>query len=106
MGNGHAPGIETGLGVSGAGGLAAGWADRASGTERRRRIAGFFLAAFFLADFLVGFFLAVAVFVARAPALRAAALRAGFFRADRLAAPPRGIFLRAVVAAFLALAMV
>jgi len=106
MGNGHAPGIETGLGVSGAGGLAAGWADRASGTERRRRIAGFFLAAFFLADFLVGFFLAVAVLVARPPALRAAALRTGFFRADRLAAPPRGFFFRAVFAAFLALAMV
>src|SRR5688572_12539408 len=60
MGNGHAPGIETGLGVSGAGGLAAGWAAEASGAGRRRGTAGFFLAAFFLADFLVGFFLAVA----------------------------------------------
>ena len=107
MGNGHAPGIETGLGVSGAGGLAAGWADRASGTERRRRIAGFFLAAFFLADFLVGFFLAVALVLApRRPALRAAAFRAGFFRADRAVVAPRGFFFRAVFAAFLALAMV
>jgi hypothetical protein len=104
MGNGHAPGIETGLGVSGAGGLAAGWADRASGTERRRRIAGFFLAAFFLADFLVGFFLAVAVFLTCPPALRAAALPAGFFRAVRPVVPPRGFFL-AAFAAFLALAI-
>ena len=57
-GNGQAPGTEAGLGVSGAGGSAAGWADRASGSERRRGAAGFFLAAFFRADFLVGFFLA------------------------------------------------
>src|SRR5688572_1202773 len=58
MGKGHAPGIATGLGVSGAGGSAAGWAARVFGTEDRCWTAGFFLAAFFLADFSVGFFLA------------------------------------------------
>ena len=72
MGKGHAPGITTGLGVSGARGSAAGSAAGASGA-RVREAAGFFLAAFFLADFSVGFFLAalrVAAF-ARGAAVRA-----------------------------------
>jgi hypothetical protein len=58
-GNGQAPGIKAGLGVSGAGSSAAGWAVGVSGAARRRGAAGFFLAAFFRADFTVGFFLAV-----------------------------------------------
>ena len=66
-GNGQAPGTNAGLGVSGAGSSAAGWADGVSGAARRRGAAGFFLAAFFRADFTVGFFL---------PVFRADALRA------------------------------
>src|SRR5688572_7067360 len=86
MGNGHAPGMATGLGVSGAGSSAAGWADEASGAGRRRGAAGFFLAAFFLADFLVGFFLAATVmarcFRAGLLAARFVLLRRGAGRAD------------------------
>ena len=82
MGNGQAPGIDTGRGASGADGSAAGWAAGARGAERSLGAAGFFLAAFFLADFLVGFFLA-AFFTSALPAdLRAdffAALRVSFF---------------------------
>lgn len=86
--------MATGLGVSGARGSKAGWADRVSGAGRVRGTAGFFLAAFFLADFLVGFFLAVfrALAPARVEVLRFAlpeaflALRAGAFRADLPAA--------------------
>src|SRR5688500_2220898 len=95
MGNGQAPGMATGLGVSGAGGSAAGWAVRASGAGFTLGAAGFFLAAFFLADFSVGFFLAVffaapdalAVLRFALPAafLTFPALRAGAFR-DRLPA--------------------
>jgi hypothetical protein len=90
--------MEIGLGVCGAGGSAAGWVVRASGAERRRRAAGFFLAAFFLADFLVGFFLAVAP--------RAACFRAGA-RAVFLPTRALSFFLRVVpdfFAAFLPLA--
>jgi hypothetical protein len=65
MGKGQAPGTATGLGVAGAGGFAAGWAEEAAGAGRRRGTAGFFLAAFFLADFLVGFFLPVLFAAAR-----------------------------------------
>jgi hypothetical protein len=74
--------MATGLGVSGARSSTAGWADQASGAERRRGAAGFFLAAFFLADFLVGFFLAAA---SRAPCLRAGALAPRFFALRRTA---------------------
>jgi hypothetical protein len=94
MGKGHAPGIATGLGVSGARGSTAGWADRDPGAEDRCWTAGFFLAAFFLADFTVGFFLA---------ALFAVDLRRrGFFLAVA-----RAFFLTALFArAFFALAMI
>jgi len=95
-GNGQAPGTKAGLGVSGAGGSAAGWADRASGSERRRGAAGFFLAAFFRADFLVGFFLAAFPAVdlrgGLRPALRTGDFLAAFFL---LAADLPAFFLRA-----------
>src|SRR5688572_15886052 len=79
MGNGQAPGIETGLGVSGAGSGAAGWAAEVAGAGDLRGAVGFFLAAFFLADFRVGFFLAVACFAPRAALV-------GFLRAADFAA--------------------
>jgi hypothetical protein len=82
MGNGQAPGIDTGRGACGADGSAAGWAAGARGAERRLGAAGFFLAAFFLADFLVGFFLAAFFTSARPADLRAvffAAWRVSFF---------------------------
>jgi hypothetical protein len=58
IGKGHAPGIATGLGVSGAGGAEPDPRVSASRAEDLPGAAGFFLAAFFLADFSVGFFLA------------------------------------------------
>jgi hypothetical protein len=79
MGKGQPPGTNAGLGVSGAGSSAAGWAEGVSGEGRRRGAAGFFLAAFFRADFTVGFFFAV--FRAadpRAGLPRRAAFRAGW----------------------------
>jgi hypothetical protein len=60
-GKGQAPGIATGLGVSGAGGAEPDPRVSASGAEYLPGAAGFFLAAFFLADFSVGFFLAARV---------------------------------------------
>src|SRR5436853_2257798 len=93
MGKGHAPGIATGLGVSGAGGWAAGWAARALGAEDRCGTAGFFLAAFFLADFSVGFFLA-APFV-----------RDGFFRTALFTRAAFFFFATLFPRAFLPLAM-
>jgi hypothetical protein len=124
MGNGQAPGIAIGLGVSGAGGAAADCAVSVSRPECRRA-AGFFLAAFFLADFSVGFFLpprpevpARARLVLTAPLrflardadreadLRPAALpafgRVSFFLLDLLAAAFLAAFL---AAAFLGLAI-
>ena len=125
MGNGQAPGIATGRGVSGVGGAAAVLAAEVLRAGFRLGAAGFFLAAFFLADFSVGFFLPVLprapvrarVFLAalvrfleaelprfadlRAPALPAFG-RAGFFLfADFPAAFP----VRFRAAAFLALAI-
>ena len=103
MGNGQAPGIDTGLGASGAGGSAAGWAVRVPGAVRRLWAAGFFLAAFTLADFLVGFFLPAVragVFAADLrPANRFVALRTSFFFV-------LGFFAARFRAAFLTLAMV
>ena len=93
--------METGRGVSGAKGSAAGWAVRARGAERRIGTAGFFLAAFFLADFAVGFFL---------PAFRAGAFlptgRApGLFAVLRVRLLFRDAFLPVLRVPFLAFAM-
>ena|SRR5688572_3095306 len=111
MGNGQAPGIETGLGVSGAGSGAAGWAAEVAGAGDLRGAVGFFLAAFFLADFRVGFFLAVACFAPRFALPRAAAdlrerglalARTGFFFFARAlaAAALRAFFFAVAICAF------
>ena len=111
MGNGQAPGIETGLGVSGAGSGAAGWVAVPAGAGDLRGAVGFFLAAFFLADFRVGFFLAVACFVPRWALPRAAAdlrerwlalARTGFFFFARAlaAAALRAFFFAVAICAF------
>jgi hypothetical protein len=92
MGNGHAPGTATGLGIAGAAVAVMGF-----GVLRVRAagLAVFFFAAFLIAGFLAGFFLAgffLAIFFAvlrdaadwRAAGLRDADffLRAGALRAD------------------------
>jgi hypothetical protein len=96
IGNGHAPGIDTGRGASGTEGSAAGWAARPPVTGRFPGATGFFLAAFFLADFLVGFFLAVRPAAARLPAffLPAALFRPGLFLAGLFGPALAGRFLR------------
>jgi hypothetical protein len=110
MGNGQAPGIETGLGVSGAGSGAAGWVAVPADAGDLRGAVGFFLAAFFLADFRVGFFLAVACFAPRFALPRAGDLRVGwpglartgfFFFARALAAAAlRAFFFAVAICAF------
>lgn len=82
MGNGHAPGTATGLGIAGAETAVAGF-----GVLRGRTagLAVFFFAAFFLAGFLAGLFLPAVLLTAwRAADLRAAFRMVFFLRADVL----------------------